>query len=96
MRGKTRSRQRRSSPSDKTISASRSSSASRSWNATGSEQAEMVLILIHLFRRKDHLTLLVKLDGLSVPGFGGGGVALLDGPLFEPAGTQNVEPAIVV
>ena len=56
----------------------------------------MVLILIHLFRGKDHLTLLVKLDGLSVPGFGGGGVALLDGPLFEPAGTQNVEPAIVV
>ena len=56
----------------------------------------MVLILIHLFRGKDHLTLLVKLDGLSVPGLGGGGVALLDGPLFEPAGTQNVEPAIVV
>ena len=56
----------------------------------------MVLILIHLFRGKDHLTLLVKLDGLSVSGFGGGGVALLDGPLFEPAGTQNVEPAIVV
>ena len=35
-------------------------------------------------------------DDLSVPGLGGGGVALEDGPLPEAAWTQHVEPAFAV